>query len=304
MTCIEPIAEKLRQAIGAENVLFDEPLSCHTTFKIGGPAPLYLRPGSEGEIASCLGILRDYEMPFRFIGCGSDLLVADAGVDFAVIEIGARLSSIQVCDNCISVGAGATNKEVAEAACEAGLAGYEFASGIPGTIGGAAIMNAGAYGGQFSDVCTGVTCLDESGQIVSISAEDAQWGYRKSVFAERGLCVVAATLKLTPDAAEAIRERMDDLEMQRASKQPLELPSAGSTFKRPEGYFVGKLLQDAGLKGYQFGGAQVSPKHAGFVVNSDNATAADVLGLIEHIQAVILERDGVALEPEVRMWGF
>ncbi|MDO4291055.1 MAG: UDP-N-acetylmuramate dehydrogenase, partial [Eggerthellaceae bacterium] len=202
----------------------------------------------------------------------------------------------------VVVQAGASNAQVAEAACAAGLAGYEFASGIPGTIGGAAIMNAGAYDGEFRDVAASVRCLTPDGDIVDVSAEEVAWSYRHSMMMERGYVVLGATLRLRAGDATEIRARMDDLARRRAEKQPLEMPSAGSTFKRPEGYFAGKLIQDAGLRGYQVGGAQVSTKHTGFVVNAGGATAADVLQLIADVQARVYENEGVRLEPEVRVW--
>lgn len=198
--------------------------------------------------------------------------------------------------------AGATNAEVAEAACAAGLAGYEFASGIPGTVGGAAVMNAGAYGGEFADVAVSVRCLTPEGAVVDVSAADAAWGYRSSLMMERGYVVLGAILRLTCDDPAVIRARMDDLAQRRDEKQPLDMPSAGSTFKRPEGHFAGKLIQDAGLQGFAVGGAQVSTKHAGFVVNTGDATAADVRILIAQIQERVEERSSVRLEPEVRLW--
>lgn len=198
--------------------------------------------------------------------------------------------------------AGATNAEVAEAACAAGLAGYEFASGIPGTVGGAAVMNAGAYGGEFADVAVSVRCLTPEGAVVDVPAADAAWGYRSSLMMERGYVVLGAILRLTCDDPAVIRARMDDLAQRRDEKQPLDMPSAGSTFKRPEGHFAGKLIQDAGLQGFAVGGAQVSTKHAGFVVNTGDATAADVRILIAQIQERVEERSSVRLEPEVRLW--
>ncbi len=198
--------------------------------------------------------------------------------------------------------AGATNAEVAEAACAAGLAGYEFASGIPGTVGGAAVMNAGAYGGEFADVAVSVRCLTPEGAVVDVPAADAAWGYRSSLMMERGYVVLGAILSLTCDDPAVIRARMDDLAQRRDEKQPLDMPSAGSAFKRPEGYFAGKLIQDAGLQGFAVGGAQVSTKHAGFVVNTGDATAADVRILIAQVQERIEERSSVRLEPEVRLW--
>ena len=206
--------------------------------------------------------------------------------------------------NRMIVGAAATNEEVAEAACALGLTGYEFASGIPGSVGGAAIMNAGAYDGEFKDRAQSVTCLTPEGELVDIPAEEADWGYRHSMMSDRGYLIVAAEFAFEPDDPEAIRARMDDLAERRASKQPLELPSAGSTFKRPAGYFAGALIDGAGMRGASVGAAQVSPKHAGFVVNNGGATAAEVRELIALVQDKVFETSGVRLEPEVRFWGF
>ena len=240
----------------------------------------------------------------RLLGLGSDLLVADAGLPEVVVRFAERFSDIVVEGSRMTVQAGASNAQVAEAACTAGLAGYEFASGIPGTIGGAAIMNAGAYGGEFRDVCCSLVCATPQGRIVELHAWQACWGYRHSMMGDAGWAVLSATLQLRLDSPVAIRERMDDLAQRRADKQPLEMPSAGSTFKRPAGYFAGKLIQDAGLRGFRVGGAQVSEKHTGFVVNAGGATARDVRDLIAEVQRRVYEMEGVRMHPEVRMWGF
>ena len=242
-------------------------------------------------------------MPWRVIGCGSDLLVSDEGVEGVVIEVRDNLSAIRVDGTRIVAGAGATNAAVAEAACAAGLSGYEFACGIPGTVGGAAIMNAGAYDGEFSQVCACVTCVTPEGRIVEVPREEAGWSYRHSMFDAARYVVVAATLELTPADPADIRARMDELTAKREAKQPIDMPSAGSTFKRPEGHFAAALIDQAGLKGLSIGGAQVSTKHTGFVVNAGDATSADVQALIAEVQRRVLESSGVALEPEVRMWG-
>ena len=220
------------------------------------------------------------------------------------MRLAQRFSGIKVQGTKLFVDAGASNEQVAQAALAAGLAGYEFASGIPGTIGGAAIMNAGAYGGEFRDVCCGLTCATPDGRIVEVTAWQACWGYRHSMMGDEGWTVLGAVLQLRPDNAATIRARMDDLAARRAEKQPLDMPSAGSTFKRPAGYFAGKLIQDAGLRGFSVGGAQVSQKHTGFVVNAGGATAADVRELIAQVQQRVFENEGVRLDPEVRMWGF
>lgn len=221
-----------------------------------------------------------------------------------VIEIGKRMAHISIDGSVVQAQAGATNEAVAQAALEAGLTGYEFASGIPGSVGGAAIMNAGAYDGEFKDVAVSVSCLFPDGTVREISAEEADWSYRHSMMSDEGLVVLGATLQLATGSKDDIRAKMDDLAQRRSSKQPLEMASAGSTFKRPEGYFAGKLIQDAGMQGHSVGDAQVSTKHAGFVVNTGNASAADVLQVIRDVQAAVKSQFGVALETEVRMWGF
>lgn len=288
----------------SDDLLRDEPLSAHTTFRCGGPADYLVRPSDAADILAAINAAKEAEEPWWIIGCGSDLLVSDRGLRGVVIEIGARMARIEVKGSMVYAQAGATNEAVAQAALEAGLSGYEFASGIPGSIGGAAIMNAGAYDGEFKDVAVSVTCLFPDGCVREVSAAEADWGYRHSMMSDEGLIVLAATLQLAPGNTDEIRAKMDDLAQRRSSKQPLEMASAGSTFKRPEGYFAGKLIQDAGMQGHSVGDAQVSTKHAGFVVNTGNATAEDVLQVIRDVQAAVKEQFGVTLETEVRMWGF
>ena len=279
-------------------------MSAHTTFKIGGPADVLVRPSSVAQVQGVVRICRETAAKLWVIGCGSDLLVADAGLAGVVMECGERLARITVEGTRLAAQAGATNAAVSEAACAHGLSGYEFACGIPGTVGGAAIMNAGAYEGAFADVARELTCVDVDGNLVHVSHDEADWGYRHSMMSDRGLIVVEATLELAPAPQAAIRAKIDDLTARREAKQPLDMPSAGSTFKRPEGYFAGKLIQDAGLRGYRVGGAQVSEKHTGFVVNAGGATAADVCQLICDVQDRVRATQGVDLHPEVRMWGF
>lgn len=304
----EQVGAELRAILGDEGVLEREPLAGHTTFRIGGPARWLVMPSGEDEARAVVLACRRLGWPWRVLGLGSNVLAADEGLDEVVVKLADRFSRIEVQMEAAARGgvvfaeAGATNAEVAEVACAAGLAGYEFASGIPGTVGGAAVMNAGAYGGEFADVAVAVRCLTPEGDVVDVPAAEAAWGYRASLMMERGYVVLGATLRLTADDPAAIRARMDDLARRREEKQPLDLPSAGSTFKRPEGYFAGKLIQDAGLQGVSVGGAQVSTKHAGFVVNVGDATAADVLGLIAQVQERVREQSGVTLEPEVRLW--
>lgn len=301
---IEALQTALAQTFASDDVLLSEPMSKHTTFRCGGPAMFFVRASSAEDVSAAINAAKKADAPWWVIGCGSDLLVADTGLAGVVIEIGQRMARITVEGSVIRAQAGATNEAVAQAALDAGLTGYEFASGIPGSIGGAAIMNAGAYDGEFKDVAASVTCLLPDGTVREIPAEEADWGYRHSMMSDNGYIVLGAKLQLQPGNRQEISEKMDDLAERRSSKQPLEMASAGSTFKRPEGYFAGKLIQDAGMQGHSVGDAQVSTKHAGFVVNTGTATAADVLQVIRDVQAAVKEHFGVSLETEVRMWGF
>ena len=300
----ETLRDALAGLFGDGCARFDAPMAERTTFRIGGPADCVVEPRTVDEVRAALAACRRAGAPVRVMGLGSDVLVADEGLRCVVVRIAENLSRIEVDGARMRVEAGASNEDVARRACAEGLAGYEFACGIPGTVGGAAIMNAGAYGGEFKDVAESVRCLTPEGELVDVDAERAQWSYRHSMMGEAGFVVLGATLRLAPDDPRAIRERMDDLARRRAEKQPLELPSAGSTFKRPAGFFVGQLVQEAGLRGYRVGGAQVSEKHTGFVVNAGDATAADVRRLIADVQERVRASAGVDLEPEVRMWGF
>lgn len=301
---IEELNTALAEIFASDDLLINEPMSKHTTFRCGGPAQFFVRASSASDITAAINAAKKADAPWWIVGCGSDLLVSDAGLPGVVIEIGERMAHISIDESVVRVQAGATNEAVAQAALEAGLTGYEFASGIPGSVGGAAIMNAGAYDGEFKDVAASVSCLFPDGTVREIPAEKADWSYRHSMMSDEGLVVLGATLQLAAGNKEDIRAKMDDLAQRRSSKQPLEMASAGSTFKRPEGYFAGKLIQDAGMQGHSVGDAQVSTKHAGFVVNTGNATAADVLQVIRDVQAAVADQFGVTLETEVRMWGF
>lgn len=300
----DTLRDALADLFGSGCARFDVPLAELTTFHIGGPADCVVEPRTVEEVRAALAACHRAGVPVRVMGLGSDVLVADEGLRCTVVRIAENLSRVEVDGVRMRVEAGASNEDVARRACAEGLAGYEFASGIPGTVGGAAIMNAGAYGGEFKDVAESVCCLTPEGDVVDVDAERAAWSYRHSMMDAAGYVMLGATLRLTPDDPRAIQKRMDDLAQRRADKQPLELPSAGSTFKRPEGFFVGQLVQDAGLRGYRVGGAQVSEKHTGFVVNAGGATASDVRRLIADVQERVLASAGVCLEPEVRMWGF
>lgn len=302
-----PSFEKsLQDIVGSQNVRPSEPLAEHTTFRIGGPAQWLVTPRSEDEVAGVVSTCEAAGIPWRVLGLGSNVLAPDEGLDGVTLLLADNFAGVEVLPGAlVRAAAGATNAEVAAAARDAGLAGYEFASGIPGTIGGAAIMNAGAYEGQFSDVAVEVRCLvpsEGSWRVANVPAPEAAWGYRTSRMMREGWVVLGAMLQLRPDSPAAIAARMEDLRERRESKQPLEMPSAGSTFKRPEGHFAGALIQEAGCQGLRVGGAQVSTKHAGFVVNTGDATAADVLALIAEVQRRVFEATGVQLEPEVRLW--
>lgn len=298
------IVALLTDIVGAENARVFEPMSKHTTFEIGGPADVYVMPKTPEDVAAVVKVCRDADVPMIAVGNGSDLLVSDDGLRCVVMQLLDNMAGVRVEGTRIVAQAGATNAQVARVALDAGLAGYEFASGIPGTVGGAAIMNAGAYGGEFKDVCVELACVTPEGEAVRVSREEADLSYRHSMMADAGYVVTEVVFDFVSDDAAAIEARMEDLRARREEKQPLEMPSAGSTFKRPEGYFAGKLIQDAGLRGYRVGGAQVSEKHTGFVVNAGGATAEDVRRLISDVQERVFEKFGVRLEPEVKMLGF
>ena len=294
---------ELSQIVGSEYVLTNEPMSRHTTFRIGGPADYYVTPGSPDEIIKILDLCKNSGMPFYIVGNGSNLLVKDEGFRGLVIEIGSRISNVSINEYRITAGAGAKLGQVAKTAMENGLAGMEFAHGIPGTVGGAVVMNAGAYGGEIKDIIVEATVLDTDGNIYVLSKEALELGYRQSVVSRKNYIVLEAVFLLLPDEPGWIKGRMDELSAKRREKQPLEYPSAGSTFKRPQGGFAAKLIEDSGLKGYSIGGAQVSEKHSGFVINTGDATASDVLKLIEYIRDTVERDSGIRLETEVKIVG-
>lgn len=289
--------------LGEERVFTDEPMKQHTTFRIGGPADYFLVPGTGEEVGRIIRICKDTGTPYFILGNGSNLLVGDGGYRGAVIQVYRNMSAVTVEGNVITAQAGALLSAVAAAAKNASLTGFEFAGGIPGTAGGAVVMNAGAYGGEMKDVLTEVTVMDTEGNIFTIPAEKLELGYRTSIIKKAGYIVLEAKIRLAEGDPDAIRERMKELTIQRTTKQPLEYPSAGSTFKRPEGYFAGKLVMDSGLRGYRVGGAQVSEKHCGFVINAGGATARDVRTLMDNVRDIVYEKYGVTLEPEVKFLG-
>ena len=275
----------------------------HTTFRVGGNADYFIVPKTIEEVKNVVALCKETDMPYYILGNGSNLLVSDKGYRGVIIQIYKEMNEICIEGDQIKVQAGALLSKIGSAALEAGLTGFEFASGIPGTIGGAVVMNAGAYGGEMKDVLEEVTALTPEGEAIVLRKEELELGYRTSIIAQKDYIVLEAKLKLEKGEKDAIKGRMDELKLQRTTKQPLEYPSAGSTFKRPEGYFAGKLIQDAGLRGFQVGGAQVSEKHCGFVINKDHATAADVWELMCQVRAIVIEKFGVELEPEVKRLG-
>lgn len=302
---VKDIYSALAEAVGEDNVFVNELLSRHTTLRIGGPARYFLTPDSIEGIKKVVSICKEHNIEFYVIGNGSNLLVSDKGYDGVVIRIAEKFREIRCEGNKIYATAGATLSGIAQVALHNSLTGFEFAAGIPGTLGGALVMNAGAYGGEMKQVVESAELLDSEGKLVVFSNDELGLGYRTSVIPKKGYFVMSAVLKLDyTDDRETIRARMSELAAQRREKQPLEYPSAGSTFKRPEGYFAGKLIMDAGLRGYTIGGAAVSEKHCGFIINKGGATADDVVRLIGYVRAAVLDKFGVELEPEVKLLGF
>ena len=296
------IVDDLIKIVGSENVLQNEPMSKHTTFRIGGNADVFVTPNTTESLESIISYVTNNNILDYIIGNGSNLLVKDNGFRGVIIQLYKKFANIAVNDNVITAQAGALLSTVAKTALNNSLTGMECLSGIPGTIGGAVCMNAGAYGGEMKDIVV-KTKVIHNGKIETISNNDSDFGYRKSKIMSENMIVVETVLSLEKGNKEEIQSKMCDLLTQRNSKQPVELPSAGSTFKRPEGYFAAKLIDDSGLRGYSVGKAQVSPKHCGFVVNNGGATAKDVLTLMHNVSSVVEDNFGVKLEPEVRIIG-
>lgn len=286
-----------------ESVLVDEPMRKHTSFKIGGPADFLLLPKKIEDIQRIIHICKENDAPYFVMGNGSNLLVRDKGMRSVVIKIADNFNDVKIEGTKVIAQAGVLLSTLSNKVLRESLAGFEFASGIPGTLGGAVTMNAGAYGGEIKDVLTSCKVLDEEGNVLEFTNEELKLGYRTSIVQEKSYVVLEVTIDLRQDEYDKIKERINELNIQRTTKQPLHLPSAGSVFKRPPGYFAGKLIQDSDLKGVKVGGAQVSELHSGFIVNVGNATAADVLNLIKLIQEEVMKNFGVALHPEVRVIG-
>ena len=294
--------DRLKATFKDIEILKDEPMKKHTTFRVGGPAEMFVSPSLD-EISEIMAAAGEFGIPVTIIGNGSNLLVGDKGISGLVLEIGKEAEEITVEGNRLRVSAGAMLSKAANVAASNNLGGMEFAAGIPGSLGGAVVMNAGAYGGEMKDIIESVEVLTAEGQKKTLSLKELDLSYRHSCIQETGYIVLSAVLRLESRPEEEIRAVMAELRDKRVDKQPLEFASAGSTFKRPEGYFAGKLIQDAGLRGYSVGDAQVSEKHCGFVINRGNATAAQILQLISDVQKKVLEEFGVELETEVKMIG-
>ncbi|MBR5509647.1 MAG: UDP-N-acetylmuramate dehydrogenase [Lachnospiraceae bacterium] len=295
--------ERLQELAGKEHVWADEPMKLHTTFRAGGCAKYLVEPQSAEQLRELMQMCREADMPYYIVGNGSNLLVSDEGYEGVIIHLFKNMSEARVDGKCLVLQAGVQLVRAARLACKEGLTGLEFASGIPGTVGGALVMNAGAYGGEMKDIVRSVKVLTMDGQVREYTNEEMQFGYRCSRIASEGSVVLEAVLELERGDSDQIQAKMDELKEQRLAKQPLEYGSAGSTFKRPEGYFAGKLIQDAGLRGFSVGDAQVSEKHCGFVINKGNATASEIAELIKEVQRKVLENSGVHLETEVKFLG-
>ena len=299
----EEIKQRFCRQLGEERVLFEEPMCDHTTFRIGGPAEVFVMPGSFEQIAWVIGQCRQEEIPYFILGNGSNLLVSDHGYRGVIIQLDRNLGEVTVDGTEIRAAAGALLSTIAATARKSSLTGFEFAGGIPGTLGGAVTMNAGAYGGEMKDVLKEVTVMNQQGEILTIPADKLELGYRTSIIKTAGYIVLEAVISLQKGDIEEITALGRSLSARRIEKQPLEYPSAGSTFKRPEGYFAGKLIMDSNLRGYRVGGAQVSEKHCGFVINAGGATAQDVVTLMRNVTDIVYEKFGVKLEPEVKFLG-
>ncbi|TCK93483.1 UDP-N-acetylmuramate dehydrogenase [Natranaerovirga hydrolytica] len=295
--------KELVTLLDKEDILLNEPMRNHTSFKIGGPVDFFLLPRNPEELAQVITLCKKESVPYCIIGNGSNLLVKDEGFRGVIIQVYKNLSQVTIEDTTVKAQAGILLSTLSKKICKAGLKGFEFASGIPGTLGGAVCMNAGAYGGEISHVIVSATVIDHDGNLISLDKEQLELGYRTSIIQKNNLIVVNAQLELVKGDVEEIQDIIKDLNNRRKEKQPLELPSAGSTFKRPTGYYAGKLIMDAGLRGYRIGDAQISQKHCGFIVNVGKASAEDVIKLIQYVQKEVKDKFQVDLETEVRIIG-
>ena len=295
--------EQLKQLLTAAGIAYkeNEPLAAHCTFKIGGPARLFVQPVDHAQLCRAVALCKAQGVRYYLLGNGSNILFADEGYDGAVLDISSMQDAVEVHGTQLTAGAGVRLSALCKTALEHGLTGLEFACGIPGRVGGAVYMNAGAYGGEIKDVLTAVTFLDENLHLQTLPVQELQLGYRTSIFERCSWCILEAEFTLHPGDAQEIHTAMQEYMRRRKEKQPLEYPSAGSTFKRPVGQFAGKLIEDCGLRGFRVGGAAISEKHCGFVVNLGNATCADVVSLTEQVRQIVLEKTGCTLEREIRV---
>ena len=283
------------------NAIFNEEMKQHTSFRIGGKADCFISVNNVDELKNTISFCKENNIPFMVMGNGSNLLVSDNGIRGVVIQLSKGFSDCTIDGNTVVVQSGILLSKLASELLNASLTGFEALSGIPGTLGGAIFMNAGAYGTEIKDVVKSIDYINKDSEIKTMTVEDAQLGYRRSIFQQNEGIIIGATLVLQKGEYNQIKQEMSEYKKRRNEKQPIEMPSAGSTFKRPQGYFAGKLIQDCNLMGFSIGGAQVSKKHAGFIVNTGGATAKDVVALIEHIQKTVFEKFGVMLEPEVKI---
>ncbi|MDR0220063.1 MAG: UDP-N-acetylmuramate dehydrogenase [Lachnospiraceae bacterium] len=293
------VLEHIRQIVPADDLFENEPMRDHTTFRVGGEAALFVRISDQEQLLRLVPFFRKLELDYFILGNGSNVLVGDKGYPGAILHLGEGMGTVTVHNDIITAGAGASLAKTAQIAAEHGLAGLEFATGIPGTVGGGIVMNAGAFAGDMAQIVEAVSIMSGNGELMELNNEAMEFGYRKSVVKNRSHIILSATLRLTPGDKEKIKQRMAALDHKRREKQPLNFPSAGSTFKRPVGKYAGKLIMDAGLRGFEIGGARVSKKHCGFIINHKNATAADILAVIEAVQEQVYNKFNVKLEPEV-----
>lgn len=299
---LDLIKEELQEIVDRDCIKYDEPMKNHTSFKVGGPVDILVIPNKIEQVEKIINVCKKHKINYFVMGNGSNLIVRDGGFRGVVIKL-TPINSIMIDGNIVKAEAGVLLSTLSKEILRSSLKGFEFASGIPGTVGGAVAMNAGAYGPEIKDILESALVLDNDGNIISLSNKEMDFSYRSSIVQKKNYIVLEATFKLEEGNYDEIKNRMDELNKRRVDKQPLNYPSAGSTFKRPEGHFAGKLIEDSGLKGKAIGGACVSEKHAGFIINYNNATAADVLELINFVKETIKENYGVTLEPEVKVIG-
>lgn len=299
----EVFYQKLQNLFKRDQIRIKEPLATHTTFQLGGPADYFLLPEDIEQVREAVMLCQKEKLPFFILGKGSNLLVSDEGYRGVIIKLAENFSHIEIEGNKVTAQAGASLFNLAESIAAKGLAGFEFASGIPGTLGGAVTMNAGAYGGEMNDIIYDCTVLDMAGVVRRLQKEELHLGYRKSIIQDEHMVVLSASFLLQKGSEDEIRKGIAELTQKREEKQPLEYPSAGSTFKRPEGHFAGKLIMDSGLRGFTIGKAQISEKHCGFVINRGGASALEIYTLIRETIRIVYEKQGVKLEPEVRLLG-